>query len=183
MAPSRWTPGLLTVLIALVGVADAQAPPSPGRDQPTSEVRGLSAKEIDDLLEGRGMGLARAAELNGYPGPRHVLEAVHANQLQLSPAQLQSVQALYERMAGDARRLGEQILREERALEAAFRHRAITADDLKTRVARLGALQSELRLVHLHTHLETRARLSDPQVERYNQLRGYSGAAPPAHRH
>ena len=27
-----------------------------------------------DLRAGRGMGLALAAELNGYPGPAHVLE-------------------------------------------------------------------------------------------------------------
>lgn len=37
-------------------------------------VKALSDREISDLRTGRGMGLALAAELNGYPGPAHVLE-------------------------------------------------------------------------------------------------------------
>ena len=37
---------------------------------------------VADLKAGRGMGLALAAELNGYPGPSHVLEL--ADKLKLS---------------------------------------------------------------------------------------------------
>ncbi|HXH46834.1 MAG TPA: hypothetical protein VNK51_23725 [Bradyrhizobium sp.] len=37
-------------------------------------IKALSLQQIDDLRAGRGMGLALAAELNGYPGPSHVLE-------------------------------------------------------------------------------------------------------------
>ena len=39
-------------------------------------IKALSAEQIADLKAGRGLSLALAAELNGYPGPRHVLELV-----------------------------------------------------------------------------------------------------------
>lgn len=148
---------------------------SPYRDQQASEIRGLSAKEIDDLREGRGMGLARAAELNGYPGPRHVLDAVEAGQIHLAPEQLEAIRRLFDGMSAEAKRLGEAILREEKALEAAFRAETIDAADLRARVGRLAALQGELRAAHLRTHLETRALLTEHQLQRYNQLRGYTG--------
>jgi hypothetical protein len=37
-------------------------------------VKTLSDEQIADLKAGRGMGLALAAELNGYPGPSHAVE-------------------------------------------------------------------------------------------------------------
>lgn len=45
-------------------------------------IKALSDQQLSDLRAGRGMGLALAAELNGYPRPSHVLEL--ANQLGLS---------------------------------------------------------------------------------------------------
>jgi hypothetical protein len=41
-------------------------------------IKTLSDQQIGDLRAGRGMGLALAAELNGYPGPMHVLELADA---------------------------------------------------------------------------------------------------------
>ncbi|MCQ3975466.1 MAG: hypothetical protein DPW09_18650 [Anaerolineae bacterium] len=52
----------------------AQTERSPYVAQLDSSVRGLSSQEVDDLLNGRGAGYARMAELNSYPGPRHVLD-------------------------------------------------------------------------------------------------------------
>ena len=37
-------------------------------------IKALSAEQIADLRAGRGMGFALPAELNGYPGPLHVIE-------------------------------------------------------------------------------------------------------------
>jgi len=42
------------------------------------------------------MGLALAAELNGYPGPIHAIEP--ADQLHLSPDQVSKLRALFEAM-------------------------------------------------------------------------------------
>ena len=47
---------------------------SPYTGEEQRAIKALSEEEIKDLLEARGMGLAKAAELNSYPGPLHVLQ-------------------------------------------------------------------------------------------------------------
>ena len=57
-------------------------------------IKALSEQQVNELGAGRGMGLALAAELNGYPGPSHVLEL--ADKLELSADQRAKVQRLFE---------------------------------------------------------------------------------------
>jgi hypothetical protein len=173
----------VVVLSIVAPVAAEDVLTSPYRDQTSTEIRGLTGKEISELREGRGMGLARAAELNGYPGPRHVLDAVRDGRLHLSPEQVQTVQRLFDDMSREAQRLGLTILKEEWALERDFRKGTISAVDLHASVGRIAALQGELRAVHLKTHLETRPVLTEHQIQRYNQLRGYTGGSPQEHKH
>ena len=169
---------------------------SPYRHQAAMGLRGLSESETTALEAGTGMGMARAAELNGYPGPRHVLDAVAAGKLGASPEQVQRIQQIFDGMQRDAQRIGARILEEERQLEAGFSAATMTADELRARVGRIAALQDELRTIHLAAHVATRAVLSDVQVARYNELRGYTsgegehqhqhpshqhGSSPPAH--
>ena len=173
-------------LCAMVGPAVASdGLTSPYRDSASPEIRALTQKEIEDLRAGRGMGLARAAELNSYPGPRHVLDAAAAGQLHLTPVQGRTIQGLFDRMSREAQRLGVLILEEEQQLEIAFRAGRIQEGDLRARVARIAALQGELRAVHLETHLATRAALTEQQVKHYNELRGYATGSrpPPQHQH
>ena len=61
----------------------------------TREVKALSREEMADLTAGRGMGLALAAEFNGYPGPRHMLDL--ASQLSLTDEQRTGIQQLFDR--------------------------------------------------------------------------------------
>ena len=61
---------------------------SPYAGQQTREIKALSSTQTADLLAGKGMELAKAAELNGYPGPMHTLEL--ATQLELSTEQKQA---------------------------------------------------------------------------------------------
>lgn len=67
----------LALLALLLAVTPAAADTkhhgqhSPYAGLPAREIKALSPEEIADLAAGRGMGLALAAELNGYPGPRH----------------------------------------------------------------------------------------------------------------
>lgn len=175
------------VLVALVPVtAVAQhgaGHESPYREQQAAGARGLSPKEIEDLRAGRGMGLARAAELNGYPGPRHVLDAAAAGTLPLTPEQTRSLQRVFEAMEREAQQLGARVIAEEQALEAAFRAGGVTEAELAERVRRVAAVQGELRQVHLRAHLATRALLTDAQVARYNEVRGYTAGAPAHQRH
>ncbi|MEL6263790.1 MAG: hypothetical protein AAFR12_22325, partial [Cyanobacteria bacterium J06626_6] len=107
----------LTILIAASFVlvrhlkGSHQATQSPYVNQLSSSVRGLSAQEIDDLLNGRGMGYARTAELNGYPGPLHILEL--EEKLELSTEQAQKIEAVFQEMNTEAKRIGKEIIEHE----------------------------------------------------------------------
>ena len=76
------------------------------------EIKSLSQEEIEQLLQGQGMGLAKAAELNHYPGPRHVLDL--GAQLELTPVQREATEAAFRRMRDEAVGLGRQIVERER---------------------------------------------------------------------
>src|SRR5262245_50351911 len=174
----------LAVVSLSVGATAAEDPlTSPYRHQTQSGLRGFSESEVSELRAGAGMGLARAAELNSYPGPRHVLDAIAAGRLQASPDQVRQLQEIFDAMRSDARRLGAQILGEEEQLETAFRATTIAEPDLRMRVARIASLQGELRIIHLRAHLQARTVLTAAQVARYDELRGYTTDQPHQHKH
>lgn len=161
-------------LALLAGCAQhGGAPASPYAGQQGRAISSLSPAEVADLRAGRGMGLARPAELNGYPGPLHVLELADA--LALSAEQRARTEALHARMQAAAREAGERWVRAERELDALFRSRQVTPESLRDALQRIGALQAGVREVHLQAHLEQTALLTPAQVERYVQLRGYAG--------
>lgn len=161
---------------------------SPYAGQQTREIKALSSTQTADLLAGKGMELAKAAELNGYPGPMHTLEL--AAQLELSTEQKQASETLMHRHKAEARDLGTQLVQAERALDQAFALRQIDAARLTAHTERIGQLQALLRKSHLETHLQQTALLTPTQISRYAQLRGYAGsatgtspAAAPTHKH
>jgi hypothetical protein len=133
-------------------------------------IKALSAEQIADLKAGRGMRLALAAELNGYPGPRHVLEL--GDQLGLSDQQRADVQRLFDAITAEAVPLGEKLIAQEAELDALFARRAVTATSLNVATAAIGAIQAELRNTHKY-HLLTSGLLTAAQLQRYSELRGY----------
>lgn len=161
--------------------SDESSTSSPYASQVDSPVRGLSAQEVDDLLAGRGMGYARMAELNNYPGPLHLLEL--QQELNLSSEQVTAISALFAEMQAQAQHLGQQIVTQEQMLSAAFANGAISEADLEEQVMALADLYGQLRVVHLRTHLLVTPLLTEEQINAYNELRGYSGRAKPAHGH
>ena len=144
---------------------------SPYAGMQNRPIKALTEQQLSDLRAGRGMGLALAAELNGYPGPLHVLEL--AEPLQLDPAQKQRVQSLYDAMKAEAITAGERLIDSERILDDEFAARRMTTDRLTALTAQIAARQGELRAVHLKYHLTTAQVLSAEQRKRYNDLRGY----------
>lgn len=148
---------------------------SPYAGQQTREIKALSPAQTADLLAGKGMELAKAAELNGYPGPMHTLEL--AAQLELSTEQKQASETLMKRHKAEARDLGAKLVEAERALDQAFSSRQIDAARLAAHTERIGQLQALLRKSHLETHLQQTALLKPEQISRYAQLRGYGGSA------
>lgn len=146
--------------------------PSPYIGMEKQEIKALSDKQITDLRKGAGMSLALAAELNSYPGPSHVLEL--AEKLKLSPEQKQKTQMLFEEMQKSAKETGERLISAEKTLDDSFKNKSIKEDMLKGNLMQIAHLQSELRFIHLKTHLVMREMLSPEQIITYDRLRGYS---------
>ena len=161
-------------------ITESETTPTPSayRELLSSEVRGIDADTIEGYLTGAGLGFALPAELNGYPGPRHVLDL--ASDLELTPEQREQIQSLFDEMESQAIELGQQTLDAEAELEQAFREKTISEDSLNTQLVEIGQLKARLRFVHLRTHLATVAILSQHQVMQYNALRGY-GDMPAGH--
>jgi Spy/CpxP family protein refolding chaperone len=170
----------LVVVAALVPALCLAASPYAG--QQTRAIKSLSQQEVADYLDGKGMGFAKAAELNGYPGPAHVLEL--ADKLGLTSDQKTRTEAVFARMQTRARELGARLVAEERALDDLFASKTVSTQSLATSVNSIATLQSELRATHLQAHLDQTEILTAAQTAKYWQLRGYAGAnARPHHGH
>jgi hypothetical protein len=151
---------------------------SPYAGQQSRVVKSLSMQDIDGLRSGAGAGYAKAAELNGYPGPAHVLEL--AQQLQLDPAQQEATKLLLGAHKARAATLGAALIDAEAALDRLFADRTAEAASVDRATAQVGAMQARLRAEHLKTHLAQTALLTPEQVRRYALLRGYGEAAAPS---
>jgi len=170
---------LFVSIVFLISVTEGSSADSPYVGQESRGIKALSSQEISGYLSGHGMGLAKAAELNGYPGPAHVLEL--AEELELTGEQTEQTEALFQLMKSSAVSLGEELLEEERALDQMFASGAVTPDSLASALARISRLQGEIRRVHLDTHLQQTAILSSAQIEAYAEFRGYETTG--AHEH
>ena len=106
---------------------------SPYAGQQSRSIKALSEGDIAALQNGDGMGMAKAAELNGYPGPRHVLAL--AAELHLTEAQANQTNALYDRMSAAARPLGAELIERERLLDQLFAKGEITPERLTAETA------------------------------------------------
>ncbi len=151
------------------GTGTHPATPYAGLEQ--RPIKALSDQQIADLRAGRGMGLALPAELNGYPGPVHVLELADA--LRLTDAQRNRAKTLFEEMRAETIPLGERIIAEEAALDRLFAGPTITSAMLTEATARIATVQGELRAAHLRYHLTMRDNLTPDQIALYDEKRGY----------
>lgn len=169
--------------LAVIGLGSAATADtsSPYSGWESRQIKALSHQAIQDLRAGRGMGLALPAELNGYPGPRHVLDLADA--LDLTPDQRRATEALFNEMQAEAVALGAQIIALENQLDAAFSGGVADKTAIGALVADLAKLRGDLRFVHLKTHLPMRALLTEAQIERYAHLRGYAGRHGGGHSH
>ena len=170
------------VAVMIVGVAAAHAQ-TPSAGMQTRPIKALSEQQLSDLKAGRGMGLALAAELNGYPGPSHVLEL--ADKLGLSAAQRTEVQRLFDSMKAEAMPLGARLIEQEADLDRQFAQRTVTPESLKASTTAVAATQGDLRETHLKYHLSTAELLNPAQMVKYAELRGYGagGGSHGGHRH
>ena len=169
----------LSSAAALLPALPAFGQPPPGcAGQETRESKALSGEEQAELLAGRGMGLARAAELNHHPGPAHVLQL--RDKLGLTPDQVEAVQASFQRIEAATKPLGAGLVGREREMDTAFRQDRMTPARLAADMEAIGTLQERLRAVLLAAHPEMRALLTPQQVAAYDALRGCADGTPTA---
>lgn len=162
---------LLSILCCFLAVSVSANSQSPYAGQESRDIKALSKAEIDSYLNGKGMGFAKAAELNHYPGPLHVLAA--NEQLKLNADQLQRTRALYQSMKKQAVRWGMLLVTKERELDHLFASKKINKHNLEKKLSEIGAIRARIRYVHLSAHLAQRALLTQHQTMQYDKLRGY----------
>ncbi|MBD2746089.1 hypothetical protein IC232_05175 [Microvirga sp. BT688] len=176
--PRTWI--VIAAMLAAVGAAQAQhASPTPYAGLEMRPVKALSDQQIADLRAGRGMGLALPAELNGYPGPVHVLEL--GEKLALTGEQRTRVEELHAAMKAETVPLGERLIAQEADLDRQFATKSVTSASLQAATADIGATQGALRGAHLRYHLSTLDMLTPEQVRRYGELRGYQASGGQGH--
>ena len=168
--PTLKTLTLALAVIGLSGTALAQHSEYSGDED--RAIKSLSADDIEELRRGGGWGFARAAELNGVPGPSHLLEL--ADEINLNAEQRAAIEALFHSMQADAIEAGERFIEAEAALESAFQSGDVTPDELRDHLDTIAERRSDLRYVHLEAHLDTLDIVTEGQVAQYNEARGYS---------
>jgi Spy/CpxP family protein refolding chaperone len=163
--------GIAIVLGAFAAVAGAQhaghAPDAGGG--PHRRVH-AAQEEFDRVVaQGLGAGLAFAADQNGYPGPLHVLEL--KDRLGLTREQETRLEALRNVMFSASRPKSVQLLEAEARLRRLFAEGNADEARVRAAVGDVERTRAELRLVHLLTHLPTRAMLTEEQRRLYHEAR------------
>ncbi|MBC8258066.1 MAG: hypothetical protein H8E38_03530 [SAR324 cluster bacterium] len=148
---------------------------SPYIGQEKWEIKSLSPDDVKGLLEGLGTpfgGMAKLGELNGYPGPRHVLDL--SEKMNLTESQKIQIEGIFNEMKIESIKLGRQIIEVEKQMNEEFGNQSISKESLQIKLKKSAKIYGQLRFVHLKAHLQMIQILSQRQIILYNQLRGYS---------
>jgi len=167
--PGRVVLSSAVMMVALFGTAASVSwgQHGHGRGHQAAEV---CSAEFDKVVgEGRGFGLAFAADQNGYPGPLHVLEL--KDQLKLTADQEAKAQGLLHAMFAESKPKSARLLDAEAKLRRLFADRAADDAVLRAAVAEVERARGAVRLVHLLTHLKTRDLLTEDQRRIYHEAR------------
>ena len=160
---------LLATLLLVTSLLSMAESPYAGQEE--REIKALSKTMVMDYLSGKGLGFAKAAELNRYPGPSHVLEL--ANELDLAEKQIIQTREIFNSMEIQAKSLGKKFIAMEEKLDKKFSEGRINEKSLKAIVSNIGSLKAEIRYVHLNAHLKQKEVLTQKQIAAYHRLRGY----------
>jgi hypothetical protein len=147
---------------------------SPYTAEQNRTIKSLSDTDILSLQSGTGEvygGLAKSAELNGYPGPRHVLDL--ASELNMTEEQQIGIEVIYNNMRNQAVPVGLQIIEIEKQVENSFANNTIREQSLQMLLDLSSHLYGQLRYIHLSSHLKVMDALTPQQVNTYNEIRGY----------
>jgi Spy/CpxP family protein refolding chaperone len=151
---------------------------SPYAGQEGRDIKSLSDNDVQSLQNGTGeafCGITKLAELNGYPGPRHILDM--APELQLTDRQRMEIKLIFQNMSNKAKSIGAAIIDIEQDMDRVFANKTITEEKLKLMLDNSADLYGQLRFVHLSAHLDTVQILTIEQVQMYNMMRGYDSGS------
>jgi len=123
----------------------------------------------ENVGAGRGFGMAFAADENGYPGPLHVLEL--KDRLKLTAEQEAKMQAMLTAMFAESRPKGARLLESEAKLRQLFAGGRADEAAVRAAVLEVEKARTEVRLVHLLSHLKTREVLTEEQRRLYHDAR------------
>ena len=157
----------LTALIAQPALSDEAS--YAGED--ARAIKALSPERIDGLRSGAGLGYAKAAELNGWPGPLHALELADA--LSLTADQRARIDVVRQAMLAKAKPLGEDLVAAEAALDTLFAEETPTLTRVAEATEKIGRIEAALRAVHLAAHIDVKPLLTEHQRMIYARERGY----------
>lgn len=154
-----------------IAASPAAGSPYADHHDPAALIRSLTPEEIAQIGRGEGAGFALPVELNGLPGPRHVLDL--ADQLGLSPEQRTQVQQVFDDMQMIVIPAGRDYLAAVATLEEDIRTGKVTEEAMSSRVAEVYRLEGELATAHMTAHVQTAEILTAEQIGLYQRLRGY----------
>jgi hypothetical protein len=143
--------------------------------QENRKIKSLSSEDIKSLETGTGDAfgsLAKLAELNGYPGPRHVLDL--GKELRLTTVEKENIIIIYNDMKREALKLGQEIFQIEKTANELFANKSISDSELQRLIIKSAENYGKLRYIHLTTYLKMMDILSQEQIILYNTLRGYN---------
>ena len=165
--------GILLLLALPVAAQHEQHMKSPSSTpQAMAQHHAFLESEREAIERGEGFGMALAADKNGYPGPKHVLEM--KKELKLTPAQEGAMEKLMAEMKSTALAKGKDVLLAEKRLEELFAQ-GKSEDELREETYRVASLRAELRWVHLATHLASKKILTAQQIAAYQRMRHGQG--------
>ncbi|MFA6954649.1 MAG: periplasmic heavy metal sensor [Thermoanaerobaculia bacterium] len=152
--------------------ATTETEEQPYAGQESRAVKSLSNDETKALLSGAGMGLAKPAELNHYPGPKHAIDL--AAELEMTSEQVAAARNAFDAMKRDATRLGSEIVAKEASLDQLFASGKATDAEVAAATSEIAALQGRLRATHLRAHLRMHEIMTPEQIAAYDAKRGYA---------
>jgi Spy/CpxP family protein refolding chaperone len=134
---------------------------------------GISESEKEALLTGSGLGAGMIAMMNGYPGPKHVLEM--GDELELSAEQREEIGTIFAERKASFVKMGQELVEKDEELTAMFESGSVDTEEVEKKAREIGDLQGKLRAGHLNAHVLTWEALTPAQREKLASMQGMHG--------
>lgn len=139
-------------------------------------IKSLSESDLFELRAGNHWRLAKAAELNGVPGPDTLIRM--KKELALSTNQSSQLERQLTIVKQRAIPLGQRLINLEKELNESFAKKTIGEEDLARLLDEIAVLRTKLRFLYLSATLQSLRLLSAEQIAKYKRLRSFKSVDP-----